>query len=142
MTLNCKYHNAFDQIINKVFAVVFESGLDVGERSVSNSSLRSSTFNMQEDLSIDGVMRQSISGHVSDVTSIQYLRFIEKLLIYLELKIVIISRGNVERSWNMGKEIIEDITGVKCIPVDFTAVYLRNGAKVYPMRCIPPAPGL
>ena len=70
--------------------MVFESGLDVGERSVSNSSLRSSTFNMQEDLSIDGVMRQSISGHVSDVTSIQYLRFIEKLLIYLELKIVII----------------------------------------------------
>merc|ERR1719318_634294 len=53
---------------------VIESGLSPGGRKIANSTLRTSTFNLQEDLCVDAVSRQAFSGHTVPSTSIHYLR--------------------------------------------------------------------
>jgi len=110
--------DTFNTLVRKM---VSDSGLDTGDRKIANSSLRCSTFNIQENLCIDATSRQAISGHSSTSTSEAYLR------------------KNLEKNHNMGSSIQEAITGAGCVQIDFEAVFLINGQKVYPRRAAYPS---
>ena len=112
--------DTFSDIVSRA---VTDSGLEVGERDIANSSLRSSAFNIQENVGLDGVQRQSFSGHVNDTTSIHYLR------------------RNEQKNYTFGAKVVEAITGKEVIEVDFDSVLLTNGFTVKPMKYEPPKTG-
>jgi hypothetical protein len=56
------------------------SGLARMGRKIANSTLRTSTFNLQNGIAIDAVSRQSFSGHTTPNTSIHYMRYKQREL--------------------------------------------------------------